>query len=130
MDLFITATRNKFRFASSVGSLTVEQLWDLPLTSTRGASLDNVGRLLLAELRGLSEESLVAVNTPAKDQVQARIDIVKHIISVKQAEETAAREESTRRAQKAKLLEALSRKQDAALETMTVEQIREALDRL
>jgi hypothetical protein len=36
MNIFEQATRAKIRFSTPVGMLSVEDLWDLPLTSTQG----------------------------------------------------------------------------------------------
>ena len=38
--MFEQAARLKLRFETSRGLLSVEDLWDLPLTSARGASLE------------------------------------------------------------------------------------------
>ena len=42
-DIFKQATKLKLRFSSVRGDLTVEDLWDLPLTSKSNLSLDGVG---------------------------------------------------------------------------------------
>ena len=60
MNIFEQATRAKIRFSTPVGMLSVEDLWDLPLTSARArANLDDVARLLDAELKSTSSVSFV-----------------------------------------------------------------------
>ena len=55
--LFITASRAKFRFPFSVGQLSAEDLWDLPL-SGRGQNLDNIARALHKELKSRKNVTL------------------------------------------------------------------------
>ena len=42
IDIFKQAAKAKLRFPSSKGELRVEDLWDLPLTSKTGPSLDSL----------------------------------------------------------------------------------------
>ena len=65
---------------------------------------------------------------PSTADDQLRFDVVKHIIDVRLAEQKAAAEASARSARKQKLLGILARKQDAALEDMSEDQIKELID--
>lgn len=128
-DLFEKAARQKLRFNSAKGLLTVEQLWDLPLTSQKGISLNEIGMVIQSTLRDMGQDSLVDVGTsPEKTQLKLSLDIIKHIISVKQAENAAARDLAEKRARKQKLMEALERKEDDALVGMSAEEIRKELE--
>lgn len=92
-NTFDTVTRLKLRFPSSDGLLTAEDLWDLPLTSTKGrANLDDVARTLHAELQSQGEAvSFVTAQTKSDAALQLKFDIVKHIIDVQIAEKEKAR---------------------------------------
>ena len=47
MDIFEQASRLKLRFPSPLGTLSTEDLWHLPLTSTTGkANLNDIGKAL------------------------------------------------------------------------------------
>lgn len=117
--IFANATRAKLRFSSIRGNLSVEDLWDLPLTSAKGASLDEVGRKLLAERKSFEEESLVSTKpNPAKAINADAIEIVKYIVGVKEAERDAAKVAKEKAALKAQLTDVLARKQAAAMEEL------------
>jgi DNA gyrase/topoisomerase IV subunit A len=128
MNIFEYATRNQIRFVSSKGLLTTEDLWQLPLTSKTGFDLDNVAKMANNALKALTEESFVATKPKAgKEAAETALEVVKHVIAVKIAENEAMRNAADRKAKKDMLLEVLARKQAGALETMTVEEIQAQL---
>lgn len=130
--MFENATRSKLRFESSVGLITVEDLWDLPLTSTRKVStLDNVAREVNRQLKAESEESFVvkSTNTKKKD-LETKLEIVKYIIQVKLDEQEAARSRAARAEEKKKLLEILEAKETQNMVSMDVDDIRKRLAEL
>lgn len=131
MDIFEIASRKKFTYPSVVGMLTTEQLWDLPLTSARGASLDSVARAVNSDLKSVTEESFVAVKPhPAKADLETKLEVVKHVIAVKIDERAKADAAADRADKRRKLAEALASKQDQALAAMSEEEIRKQLDEL
>lgn len=127
-NLFQQAARQKFRFLSIKGDLTVEQLWDMPLTARGGFDLDNVAKQVAAELKAAGEESFVQKNSnPAKAKLEAKLEIVKHIISTKLEEAERAVKADQRSEERQKLLAVLDRKQNAALEELTPEELQARL---
>ena len=128
MNLFELATRQAFRFPSNKGPLTTEQLWDLPLQSRTNFDLDSVAKAVNAQLKAVTEESFVATTEkPGKALAERQLEIVKHIIATKIAENEHARTLAERRAKREKLLGLLEKKQDATLEGMSIEQIKAEL---
>ena len=125
--MFEKAARLALRFTTPKGSLTVEDLWDLPLTSASGASLDNIAKGLNRQIKEATTESFVVKTSKADAELQLKFDIVKHIIEVRLAENEVAKNAAAKKAEKAKLLEVLSRKQDAALEQKTPEEIEQMI---
>lgn len=131
MNIFAIATRHKIRFPSAVGQLTLEQVWDLPLESPKGASLDGVGRQVLRELRAFGEESLIdRGDSKAKQAAELKVEVVRFIIEAKQADIREAEAKVKREQRKKQLLSALARKEDAAFEKMSEADIRAAIDAL
>ena len=129
MNLFEIASRQAWRFPSVKGQLTVEQLWQLPLQSRDGFDLDGVAKNVNADVKTQTEESFV---TPVKvdDTPRLKLDLVRHIISIKLAERDAAQSARARAEERQKLLNILERKQDATLEAASVEEIQKRLAEL
>jgi len=124
MNLFEIATRKAIRFPSIKGELSTEQLWQLPLTSKVGVDLDTLAKGINKELKSTEEESFVATNSnPRRNDLQVKLDILKHIIGVKQEEIAAATKRQANAVERQKLQELLARKNDQALEALTPEQI-------
>lgn len=128
MGLFETAVRSKLRFDSPKGLLTVEDLWGLPLTATPPSrpSLDSMAQDLYKQLKEFSADAVSFVK-PSTTDIQIKFDIVKHIIDTKMAERDAAAAPAEKSAKKQKLMELIARKQDAALESASIEELQAML---
>lgn len=125
--MFEKAAREKFRFPSVRGELTVENLFDLPLQAKSGFDLDSVAKELNSTLKQMGEESFVSTNTPGRTLVEEKLEIVKHVIKTR-LDEAAAKQNAAKRASEIEKLESLlERKQDEALLSLTPEQIQEKL---
>jgi len=127
-DLFVVASRRKFRFTSERGELNVEQLWDLPLTSKNGFNLNAVAIAVNSELKGLAEESFVETSSnPRRRELEQMLEIAKFIIATKQDETKAASERLARQAMRRKLQEAIEAKEDQALVGSSIEELKAQL---
>lgn len=127
-NMFQLASRFKFRFNSSRGAVTVEDLWDLPLVSDRGPNLDDIARSLHKQLKEADGgTSFVKPVVKKTDTIQLQFDIVKRIIDIKVAERDAATVAAEKAATKQKLLGLISRKQDAELEGKSVDDLQAML---
>lgn len=124
---FEKASRLKLRFDTPRGQLTVEDLWDLPLTSTTNKpNLDEVAKSLHRELRATAEAtSFVTPAAPSHtDTLQLGFDIVKHVIDVRIAERDKALEATKRRETKQKILEIVAAKEDESLRGKSLEELK------
>ena len=128
VDIFKQATKLKLRFSSVRGDLTVEDLWDLPLTSKSNLSLDGVGKPIQKALRESDEDSLVAVPTTSKNELNSlRLAVIKEIISVKQEENLIKQNQAAVESQKALLKQALASKKVDEINSLSVEEIEKRL---
>lgn len=122
--LFELAARNKMRFPFR-GMISVEDIWDLSLTN-----LDLVFKTLNAEAKKSEEETLLNTKSKEDEEISNKIDIVKYIVNVK-LEEKRAREDARKNAEmKQRLLEIKAKRQDAALENMSDEDLDKMLAEL
>jgi len=114
--MFEKATRQKLRFDSPKGQLTVEDLWDLPLTSGTGkANLDDVAKELFKQLKDGDDVSFVTPAQKSDATVQLKFDIVKHVIDVKVAERDVAATAAANKEKKQRILGIIAQKQTEAL---------------
>lgn len=115
--MFERAVRLELRF-NYKGVLSVEDLWHLNVRE-----LDSLYKELNAELKTLSEDSLLEVATKEDEIVQLKVDIVKHIVKTKLTEQEAKEQELERRAKKQRLLEIIATKQDEQYKGMSLEEL-------
>lgn len=130
-NLFEIASRRKYRFPSIVGELTTEQLWELPLTAGRGATLDSVAKAVNSDLKSISDESFVVTTpNPRKGELENMLEIVKHVIAVKIEDRRRADAAADRADKRRKLIEALANKQDDAIRNLSEDEIKAKLAEL
>lgn len=131
INIFEFVTRNKVRFPSSKGLLTIEQLWDVPLRSTDDFNLDKIAKDANKEFKGATEESFVqTARTPAIARLELTLEAIKHVIATKLADEKAAKERAENKVKREKLLKALSEKQDGKLSEMSEKELKKQIAEL
>jgi len=121
--MFEKASQMKLRFETKKGDLTTEELWDLPLTSKNGVSLDDIAKGINRSLRESSEESFVETPSKANSLLALKLDIVKHIIAKRLEATEEAKNAAAKKAEKEKLLTIKAAKQNKALEELSLEEI-------
>ncbi len=84
-NLFLIAAKKKYRFESSKGELTTEQLFDLPKQSTRGASLDEVYRKIKSQIKD-SEGLFESTNDRVQIELKNKLELIKEIASIREKE--------------------------------------------
>jgi hypothetical protein len=125
--MFEKATRTKLRFETTKGLLSVEDLWDLPLTSTTSkVNLDDIARGLHNKVTTQTDISFVnpTAKSASAEKDQLALDIVKHVISVRLAENEAAAKVRANAEQKKKILEILDEKDTESLKGKSTEELR------
>lgn len=133
MSIFERATRLKLRFLSSRGPLSVEELWDLPLTSTRPntPSLDGLARAVHRAIRDSDGDISFVNQKSSSDDTQAlQLEILKSIIATRQAENQAQATRAANSERRQALLAALEERQKDTLKNMSEEEIQRALSDL
>ena len=123
-NLFEMATRSKLSFPSTKGELSVEDLWDLS-----DKDLDVVYKNLKDQEVKSSEESLLD-DANVDPKLTAAIGIVKYIFITKRNERLAEKERINKKLTQRKYIDALSKKQDEAIEKMSEAELRAMIDSL
>lgn len=123
-NIFEYAAKNKLRFPFR-GSITTEDLYDLS-----PANLDSIYKTLSREAKKNEEESLLADKTADDVQLGVKIEIVKHIVAEKLAAIDRAKKAAATKLQAEKIRAIIAKKQDAALEEMSPDELQKMLDEL
>lgn len=129
--LFAEATRRKYRFNTGYGgSLSVEDVWDLPLKARMNRSepsLNELAQTLTDQVEQLPKKNFVdddEVAAKADPQNYAsKLEIVLAVISIKKGEAKAKTAATVNASQVAELDALILRKQQAALEDLSVEEL-------
>ena len=116
-ELFELATRERFRYPYK-GNINTEDLWDLDVED-----LDKIFKVLNSQLKAEQDESLLATVSINDTVLNAKIDIIKHIVSVKLAEAEARKKEAENALKKQRILELIKEKQDDSLKNMSIEEL-------
>jgi hypothetical protein len=128
MNIFEQASRLQLRWESPKGLLTVEDLWTLPLSSVNKdkANLDAIAVALYRKTRD-GAETISFVNPmtdPDKGEDQLRLEIARHIITVRQEENRIAADAKKRSETKQRVLEIIAQKEGEALSGKSIEELR------
>lgn len=124
VNIFEVAVREKFRFPFK-GMIGVEDLWDLSVTN-----LDTIFKALNSQLKQVKEESLLDTKTQQDQELDTKIEIIKHIVNVKREEENMRLKAKEQREQKQKIMEILANKQDESLQNKSIEELTAMLNQL
>lgn len=124
-NAFENATRKKYRYPSDRGLLNTEQLWDLGLDA-----LNKVWQNLRADMKEASAESLLVTRSDAETEAAEKAEIVKSIFEYKVAMRDRAKKAADTKAEKEKLMAVLERKQTAALENLSVDELQKMISEL
>lgn len=123
MSLFEKAAKQKLRFNSNKGQLTVEDLFDLSLTS-----LDNIAKAVNRKLKDEAEESFIQKKSTSSTELELQLDILKYIIEYKTGIEEANKKRAETVARKQQIEEILMRKKSQQLEDLSVDELQAMLN--
>lgn len=130
-NIFEQASRAKLRYETSRGLMTVENLWELPLTSkvVDKPNLDAIALELYQQIEAQGTTSFVKAKK--KDEIlQLKFDIVKHIIETVQAENDAKLAENGKQAKRAHLDRLIEQAEDEELKKLSPAELKKMRDAL
>jgi len=124
-SMFEKAARQKVRIPCEKGWLYVEDLFDLSLES-----LNNIYKILNAQLKSTKEDSLLDVKDASTSKLELQVDLIKYVASIKKAERTAQLEAIEKRRELEVLMMALADKKVDAIKNMSEEDIKKRIEQL
>ncbi len=123
--MFKRASRLKLRFRTVKGDVSTEDLWDIPLTSrTTGFSLNDLAKSLSKAVKEDAEEDFVAKKSAANSVLDLKFSIVKEVIKDRLEERELNKNRVAAKAQKEKILSIIASKEDEALLSMDIEELK------
>lgn len=123
--MYKNATKQKLRYPTKRGQLSVEDLWDLPLTE-----LDSLYATLSDEQEKSQRVSLLSKPTAKSAIDTLRIEILKDIVTTRLADAADKQNKAIKAQERIRILEAIERKKDNAFEEQSLEELQAALENL
>lgn len=131
INIFEYASRNKIRFTSPRGELSVEQLWDVPLRSKDDFNLNTIAKAANKALKDATEESFVETSRTALHvRLEASLDLVKHVIETKISDEDTSKKRADNKIEREKLLGILAEKQAGKLSALSESELKKRIEAL
>lgn len=124
-DIWLKALKNKIRFEYK-GLISVEDLFDLDIVT-----LDKIYQKLSKELKNISGDSLLD-NKKSEEiaLVQLKVDVVKNVFDIKQAEAEALRNKIANLEEKQKIMRIINEKENAELANLSIDELKSKLNEL
>lgn len=122
MSNYKEASKLQLRFRTTVGDLTVEQLWDLPL-----AALDNLAVDLQEQHKNSGKKSFLVTRSRKDKVAKLRFDIMLDVLQTKVEENEVARNAADKKAHNQKILSLIKDKEDETLKGKSVKQLEKML---
>lgn len=122
MSDFKQASRQKLRFATNSGTLSVEHLWDLPLNA-----LDTLAIQLEKEYKDSGKKSFLASKSVKDKETKLKFDIVLDILTTKVEENRVANEAASIKEHNQKILGKIAEAKDKELDGLSPKQLEKLL---
>jgi hypothetical protein len=123
INIFEQATRQGLRFNTRMGKVTVEDLWQLSLNSTKVDSLESIAVAIYTEQQAAPTVSFVGAGSAASAVLTLKLDILKRIIEVRQAENAAKTNEVADRQHNERIDELIQKQKDRELEGKSIDEL-------
>jgi hypothetical protein len=124
MDMYKEASRLKLRFTTDRGVLSVDQLWDLPLT-TLATGIRNIKKVL--KKNDDDELSFLEEGNVADTENELRFNLLKDVYLTKKKDNEEARTALENKAHNQKILDLIQQKKEHEFTQMSVEDLEKLL---
>lgn len=121
--MYKEVSKQKLRFSTNKGNLTVEQLWDLSIQD-----LDNLAVSLQEDYESSGKKSFVLKKSAKDKTTKLKFDVVLDILTTKVEEAEIAANKLERKEKNKKILELIAEKQDEGLKKKSIKELEAMLD--
>lgn len=129
MDIYRKAAKSAYRFSTSIGPMSVEQVFSLPLKGGK-VSLDSVGRILQQEILDSKSNEIVSLVDPTgeidstQEELQTKLAIIKDIISERMETIDANNKRAAAASELKRMRALLAEKRDDSLRNMSEDELK------
>ena len=124
MNLFKEALAQKLRFKTIRGNISIEELWDIPLTSKNGFSLNDIAKDIYLELKQEVEIDFVGGATSENSEGNLKLEIVKEIIKDKKEAIERNEQEASSKTHNQFIDSLIAEKQNESMKAMSIEELK------
>ena len=122
MNNFEQATRTCLRFQTNLGTLSVEDLWNISLEE-----LDQMAVFYKKELDGVESETFLKKEKVEDESIRLSFEICKHIIETRVEENEVAAQARANKAKNQRIMELIADKENDELKESSIEELRAML---
>ena len=135
INLYKKAVKEKWRFDSVRGPLSLEEVYDLPLTGNNGLNLDSVAIAIYNKIKANEQTTVSFVDETSKSskenqRLEGQLELVKERIADVTARNKANEDMQAKAVEKAKIERLIAAKEQEALSNLDVDQLKEMLEKL
>ena len=123
MNLFKEALAQKLRFKTIRGNILTEELWDIPLTSKNGFSLNDIAKDIYLELKQEVEIDFVGGTTSKNSEGNLKLEILKEIIKDKKEAIERKEQEASSKTHNQFIDALIAEKKNESLKSMSIEEL-------
>ena len=123
MNLFKEALVQKLRFKTIRGNISTEELYDIPLTSKNGFSLNDIAKDIYLELKQEVEIDFVGGTTPENSEGNLKLEILKEIIKDKKEAIERKEQEASSKTHNQFIDALIAEKKNESLKSMSIEEL-------
>ena len=125
----------KWRFDSVRGPLSLEEVYDLPLTGNNGLNLDSVAITIYNKIKANEQTTVSFVDETSKSskenqRLEGQLELVKERIADVTARNKANEDMQAKAVERAKIERLIAAKEQEALSNLDVDQLKEMLEKL
>lgn len=124
MNLFKEALAQKLRFKTIRGNISTEELWDIPLTSKNGFSLNDIAKDIYLELKQEVEIDFVGGTTSENSEGNLKLEILKEIIKDKKEAIERNEQEASSKTHNQFIDSLIAEKQNESMKAMSIEELK------